>query len=71
MNELNSGNSKRNKGNVEMLRLGLGFLELVFSSFFVFFFLFCNIQQPIPICYGYQTAYIGNVFDINLVLFVL
>lgn len=40
MNELNSGNSKRNKGNVEMLRLGLGFLELVFSSFF-FFFCFC------------------------------
>lgn len=38
MNELNSGNSKWNKGNVEMLRLGLGFLELVFSSFFFFVF---------------------------------
>lgn len=66
MNELNSGNSKRNKGNVEV---GLGFSRVGFLL--IFLFLFCNIQQPIPICYGYQTAYIGNVFDINLVLFVL
>lgn len=64
MNELNSGNSKWNKGNVAV---GFGFSRVGF----LFFFLFCNIQQPIPIFYGYQTAYIGNVFDINLVLFVL
>lgn len=63
---MNSTQATQN-GIREMLRLGLGFLELVFFSFF----LFCNIQQPIPIFYGYQTAYIGNVFDINLVLFVL